>query len=116
MFGDLRQTSATRTMAPATYATQVAEDRHLAFECAQLSAVGATNDALHVVCEAADAILARYDGMLVITPTGQSESFDEALKDVERVARRSDDIGDEVQAAWCSLLHQRLIGADWPPS
>jgi len=116
VFGDMRQTSATRTMAPATYATLVAEDRHLAFECAQLTAVGATADALHVVVEAADGILARYDGMLVITPTGQSESFVEALRNVERVGQRSDELGDEVQATWCTLLHQKLTGAEWPPS
>lgn len=116
MFGDMRQPSATKAISPATYAAQVAEDRHLAFECAQLSAVGATTDALHVVSEAADAILARFDGMLVITPTGESESFVEALRNVERVGRRSDDLGDEVQAAWCTLLHQRLVGAEWPPS
>ena len=94
MFGDIRQTPATRISAPATYATLVAEDRHLAFECAQLSAVGATSDALHVVAEAADSILARYEGMLVITPTGQSESFVEALRNVEKVGHRSDESGE----------------------
>jgi hypothetical protein len=116
VFGDMRQTSATRIMAPATYATLVAEDRHLAFECAQLSAVGATSDALHVVAEAADTILARYEGMVVITPTGESESFVEALRNVARVGQRSDELGDEVQATWCTLLHHRLVGREWPPA
>jgi hypothetical protein len=116
VFGDMRQTAATRTMAAATYATLVAEDRHLAFECAQLSAVGATTDALHVVSEAADGIRARYDDMLVITPTGRSESLVDALRTVERIGRRSDEMGDEVQATWCTLLHQKLIGAEWPPA
>ena len=116
MFGDMRQTSATRIMAPATYATLVAEDRHLAFECAQLRAVGATSDALHVVAEAADTILARYEGMVVITPTGESESFVEALRNVARGGQRSDELGDEVQATWCTLLHHRLVGREWPPA
>jgi hypothetical protein len=116
VFGDMRLTSTTRTVAPATYATLVAEDRHLAFECAQLSAVGATTDALNVVSDAAEEILAHYDGMLVITPTGRSESFVEALRNVERVAQRSDESGDEVQATWCTLLHQKLVGTEWPPS
>lgn len=116
MFGDMRLTSAARTVAPAAYATLVAEDRHLAFECAQLTAVGATTDALDVVSDAAEGILARYDGMLVITPTGRSESFVEALRNVERIAQRSDELGDEVQATWCTLLHQRLVGSEWPPA
>ena len=116
MVGDMRQTSATKDVSPAHYATLVAEDRHLAFECAQLSAVGATTDALDVVSEAAEGILARYDAMVVITPTGRSESFVEALHSVERVARRSDDQGDEVQATWCTLLHQKLSGTEWPPT
>ncbi len=116
MFGDMRQTSATRIMAPATYAMLVAEDHHLAFECAQLNAVGATSDALQVVDEAAEGILARYEGMLVITPTGQSESFVDALRNVERVGQRSDEAGNEVQATWCTLLYQRLAGKQWPPA
>ncbi len=99
-------------MATPTYATLIAEDRHLAYECAQLSAVGATTDALHVVSEAADGILSRYDSMLVITPTGRSESLVEALRTVERVGQRSDERGDEVQATWCTLLHQKLLGAE----
>ncbi len=108
MFGEMRLSSVTRSPAPATYATGIAEDRHLAFECAQLSAVGATTDALNVVAQAAESILARYDGMVVITPTGRSEPFVEALRSVESVARHYDEIGDEVQATWCTLLHQRL--------
>jgi hypothetical protein len=115
VFGEMRLTSATRTTSPASYAKLVAEDRHLAFECAQLSAVGATDDALLVVAEAVDGILAHYGGMLVITPTGQGEPFEEALRTVELVGQRSDASGDEVQGTWCTLLHQKLIGATWPP-
>jgi hypothetical protein len=110
VFGDMRLSSTTKAPAPATYATLVAEDRHLASECAQLSAVGATTDALNVVSQAAESILERYDGMVVITPTGRSEPFVEALRNVETVAQRYDELGDEVQATWCTLLHQKLVG------
>ncbi len=54
--------------------------------------------------------------MVVITPTGRSEPFVEALRSVESVARHYDEIGDEVQATWCTLLHQRLELMRYPTS
>jgi hypothetical protein len=114
VFGDMRLSSVTKSLAPATFATLVAEDRPLAVECARLSAVGATIDALNVVSQAAESILARYDGMVVITPTGRIEPIAEALRNVETVAHRYEEIGDEVQATWCVLLLQKLVGTEHP--
>jgi hypothetical protein len=110
MADDLGRTAARRTIAPARYATLVAEDSHLAFECAQLSAVGDSIHALEVVSHAADDILGHCAEMPVITPTGSDSSLLQSLRNVERVAKRSDQSGDDVQASWCILLYQELVG------
>lgn len=114
MVDDVRQKLSARTVA--NYATLVAEDRHLASEFAQLRAVGDTASALEVVHHAADGILDYCDNMLVVTPTGQSSSLLQTLRNIETVAKRCDQRGDEVQVLWCSLLHQTLAGSEWPPS
>jgi hypothetical protein len=116
VFGDMRLGSATTSPTPATYATLVAEDRHLASECAQLTTVGATALALDIVSQAAERILAQSDGMVVITPTRRSEPFGEALRNIETVARRYEEQGDEVQATWCSLLHHKLVAMGYRTS
>ena len=113
---NLGKTVTTRSIAPARYARLVAEDYHLAFECAQLSAVGDSTHAFEVVAHAASAILGYCDDMLVITPTGSDSSLHQSLKNVEKVAKRSDQLGDDVQASWCILLHQKLAGGEWPPA
>ena len=110
MVSGVRQSATARTIPPAKYATLVAEDRHLASEFARLSALGDETHALEVVSDAADHILGHCNDMLVITPTGSDSSLVLSLKYVERVAKRSDQSGDEVQAAWCILLHQVLAG------
>jgi hypothetical protein len=94
----------------------VAEDRHLASEVARLSSVGATTDAHDVIARAADDILHHCDGMSVITPLGRDSPLAQSLKNVERVAKRSDQLGDEVQTSWCVLLRQKLAGGAWPPA
>jgi hypothetical protein len=103
-------------MAPARYATLVAEDRHLAIEFATLIAAGTTEDAQRVVRHAADDILEHCDNMLVITPTGESSSLLHSLQNIETAAKQSDQRGDEVQASWCIFLHEKLAaGAGLPP-
>ena len=36
----------------------------------------------------------------------------QALRNIELVAKRSDQRSDEVQAWWCILLHQKLAGLE----
>lgn len=93
----------------------MAQDYHLATEFAQLRAVGDVNSALEVVRNAADDILEHCDKMLVITAAGESSSLLNSLRNIETVAKRSDQRGDEVQASWCILLHEQLAaGAGLP--
>lgn len=113
---NVRRTVTARSIAPARYATLVAEDHHLASEYAQLSAVGDSFHALEVVSHAAADILGHCNEMLVITPTGSNPSLLQSLKNVQRVAKRSDQLGDDVQASWCILLHHRLARGEWPPA
>jgi hypothetical protein len=102
-------------MPPARYATLVAENRQLAIEFAKLSAQGTTGDAERVVRQAADDILEHCDNMLVITPTGESTSLLLSLQNIETVAKRSDQRGDEVQVRWCILLHEKLAASAGVP-
>jgi hypothetical protein len=107
-----RQTLTGRTVTPEAYARLVAEDHDLSAEFAQLSAVNDTTDALQVVAEAAADILGGCIRMP--TPKARHLSLLMSLKVIEHVAERSDQRGDEVQAAWCTLLHHKLLGGEWP--
>jgi len=78
--------------------------------------LGDSTHALEVVSHAASDILGHCDDMLVISPTGSESSLLQSLKNVEQVAKRSDQLGDDVQASWCILLHQKLAGGEWPPA
>lgn len=115
MVGQVLQAMTTNTMPPARYATLVAENRHLAIEFAKLSALGPAEDAQRVVRHAADDILEHCDNRPVVTPGGESSSLLQSLHNIETVAKRSDQRGDEVQALWCILLHETLAGAGLPP-
>ena len=105
-----RQTLTDRTVTPGEYARLVAEDHHLAAEFAQLSAVNDTTDALQVVAEAAADILGCCIRMP--TPKARNLSLLMSLKAGEHAAERGDQRGDEVQAAWCRLLHHKLLGGE----
>jgi hypothetical protein len=94
------------------YARQVAEDHHLAAEFAQLSAVNDTTGALQVVIDAAADILGYC--VQVSTPKDQSLSLLLSVRAIEQVAERSGAQGDEIQCAWCTLLHHRLLGGARP--
>ena len=112
MLDEARQTPTARTVTPEAYARLVAEDHHLAAEFAQLSVVNSTTNALQVVAEAAADILGCCIRMP--TPKARNLSLLMSLKVIEQVAKRSDQRGDEVQAAWCTLLHHKLLGGEWP--
>lgn len=95
------------------YARLVAEDRHLAAEFAQLSTVNDTAGALQVVADAAADIL----GYCIRASSAKDRNVSLLLsvRAIEQIAERSQEQGDEVQCAWCSLLHQRLLGGGQPP-
>jgi hypothetical protein len=112
---EMRQTLTVRTVTPDEYATLVAEDRHLASEFAQLCTVGDTVDALQVVSEEAEGILAFCERMSATIPSVRNLSLLMSLKVIEEVAEQSDQLGDEVQASWCKLLNHKLLGGVWPP-
>ena len=110
MLDNARQTLTGRTVTPEAYARLVAEDHDLSAEFAQLSAVNDTTDALQVVAEAAADILGCCIRMP--TPKARNLSLLMSLKAVEHAAERGDQRGDEVQAAWCRLLHHKLLGGE----
>lgn len=114
MVEDVRRRLSARNVAG--YARLVAEDRHLVSQFAQLKAQGDTTGALEIVHHAADDILDYCDTLTVITPTAQGSSRLHTLRNIEVVAKRSDQRGDEVQVLWCSLLHHTLAGSEWPSS
>ncbi len=112
----VREAKTTHATGPARYALLVAQDYHLAAQFAQLNAVGDANSALEVVRHAADDILERCNNMLVFVPTGENSSLLQCLDNIETVAKRSDQRGDESQARWCILLHEKLAArAGLPP-
>lgn len=92
------------------YARQVAEDRHLAAEFAQLSTINDTSGALQVVAEAAADILGYCTQVSSIKDRNLSLLL--SVRAIEQVAERSQEQGNEVQCAWCALLHHRLLGGE----
>ena len=108
----MRQTIKTRGGAPANYATLMAEDRRLASELAHLTSVGAQDEADALIDRAAKAVKDQCGHMPVIDPSGHYSPLLQALRNIELVAKRSDQRSDEVQAWWCILLHQKLAGLE----
>jgi hypothetical protein len=90
------------------YARQVAADHHLAAEFAQLSSVNDTVGAQQVVADAAADILGYC--VQAYRPKDRNLSLLLSVRAVEEVAERSQEQGDEIQCAWCALLHHRLLG------
>ncbi len=110
--GEQQQTPTAQTLTPDEYARLIAEDRHLAVEFAQLSAVNDTAGALQVVAEVAADIL----GRCIRRPTRELRNLSVflSLKAIEHVGQLSEQRGDEIQAAWCTLIHHQLLGGEWP--
>jgi hypothetical protein len=100
------------TASAEAFARAVAEDRHLAAEFAQLSAINDITGALEVVADAAADIL----GRCVLRP--RSDDRDQpllrSLETIQHVADASKQYGDEVQVAWCGLLRRSLLGGERP--
>ena len=108
----LEEQLAAQTVDAHEYARQVAEDRHLAAEFGQLSAVNDTATALQVVADAADDILGHC--LQVAHAADRRRSLLLSVRAIEEVSERSRRQGDEVQCAWCTLLHHALLGGERP--
>jgi hypothetical protein len=50
--------------------------------------------------------------MTVTTPIAHNLALALAVESIEEVAKQSDLRGDEIQAAWCRSLNQKLGGGD----
>jgi hypothetical protein len=108
----LEEQLAAQTVDCREYARQIAEDRHLAAEFGQLSSVNDTAGALQVVADAADDILGYC--LRVSEDTDRQRSLLLSIRAIEQASERSERRGDEVQCAWCTLLHHRLLGGERP--
>jgi hypothetical protein len=95
------------TPTPVECARALAEDRHLAVEFAQLSAVGDRLDAIDVATEAAADIVDHC--LRVQTPEDRHNSFAMVIDTIARVATEREGVGDELQAVWCRTLSACLL-------
>ena len=92
------------------YARLVAGDHHLAAEFGQLSSINDRAGALQVVADAAADILGSC--MRLSTAEDRNLSLLLSIRAIEEVSEHSERQGDEVQCAWCTLLHHRLLGGE----
>ncbi|MEI7860833.1 MAG: hypothetical protein WCI26_13505 [Acidimicrobiales bacterium] len=109
MESDLWSSPGIRMLSPEEHATLVANDRHLASQVYHYCAVGDTPDALRIITDEANEILARCSYMTVNTPIGQHTSLDLTIRSIDEVATRCWEQGDAVQVSWCEMLNQELI-------
>jgi hypothetical protein len=108
------QGRAARTLPAGQYARHVAEDADVAERLAGLCAVGCTREALHLVRDAAAAILDSCNAAETVTIRNLSLTL--ALNNIRAVATHSEQIGDEHQASWCHLLRQNIVGGAFSQS
>jgi len=89
----------------------VAEDRNLAAHFHLAFALDDIADALQLVAEEADEILALCTYMPLTSAIAASQSLVHSMGSIEEVASRSEIGGDIIQVAWCRTLNSRLSRA-----
>jgi hypothetical protein len=98
----------TQTVSPEEHAALVAGDRHLAAQVYHFCVLGDTSDAVQIVSDEADEILALCTYMPVTSAIGANQSLIEAMRSIEDVRSDSTRRGDAIQAMWCRMLNHRL--------